>query len=937
MKNRFIVLSLLLLIAGGVLYKFRGAAMDVPGILSEQATAIERDFQQRTEEAARLFRQLPSEVLFNTLSKQNTSKPDFAFHRYDSTGLKAWTYEGFGFPFYQLYEEEELESGMGVVGLSQRMSPSVRSYIPVYIPQGGSFSKLRFDSRADTTFRIKTKKGLLVAYLKKGDTVKDYERSKSLLIALLLFFLIFSFWIVTGARWLRNAKGDRYGGLFQIGGLLAFAGFYYLLNLRQALIGVPIFAGSISVGSWLIWGGLALWGGVVFFRRFSQNENRQFASGIALTNYGLSLMAMLILAVVLMEPFTHWEEFGQTHVLGLNARGWGILIFACMLALTYFLFSHRLALNTHKLGLSKNKRLLLLVISVLLFGSVIGVLWGWEAGAKLALMGFIYLLLFDFYLDSDTSSLTWLISWIFVLSLLLSLIFVHFYPEMNGKKLMLFSLLFSINTMLVFILAIANMVIGAVSFSESFPMLWGASLRNKIQLYVILLTLGSFIAIGVVTVNSFNRYNHRQEAASHSKLVKTIVKMVETRLADSMDLQFAVRQVSRLLGEDVNLYYENGRISNQRGKFFTPLMQPLAYEQLRQSNVNSINTIVSYPGVQRKTTYVPIRKSDRTGLAYIGIPYRQKETATHLELLDFIGDLLIVYVFLLIIISSLSIVIANLITKPISKMGQKLKDVSLDGNERLEWEGKDEIGQLVQNYNAMIAKLEKSTALLRQSEREGAWREMAKQVAHEIKNPLTPMKLSIQHLMRVYNADPEQAAPLIKKMSQTLVEQIEGLATIADEFSNFAKMPKAQPEEVSLNKLIQSVVDLFVAQPENAALHLSAELPREEITIQADKNHLTRILNNLLKNAIQSIPEERAGMITVQLSKEGTTTTIQVKDNGSGIPEEVQPRVFQPNFTTKNSGTGIGLAMTKSMVENAGGTITFRTIIGEGTVFVITF
>ena len=234
----------------------------------------------------------------------------------------------------------------------------------------------------------------------------------------------------------------------------------------------------------------------------------------------------------------------------------------------------------------------------------------------------------------------------------------------------------------------------------------------------------------------------------------------------------------------------------------------------------------------------------------------------------------------------------------------------------------------------MIAKLEESAQKLRQSEREGAWREMAKQVAHEIKNPLTPMKLSIQYLQHAQRSDPERAAALIERVSKTLIEQIDGLAHIATEFSNFAKMPKAQNEQLVLNEVVTSVYSLFTEHQEPAE-GIRLLLPELPVTAFTDKKQLVRVLTNLVKNAQQAIPEGRSGRIAIELYQQNSSSIVKVSDNGTGIPEEVQPKVFQPNFTTKSSGMGLGLAMCKEIIEAAGGRLYFETVKDVGTDFFV--
>ena len=216
-------------------------------------------------------------------------------------------------------------------------------------------------------------------------------------------------------------------------------------------------------------------------------------------------------------------------------------------------------------------------------------------------------------------------------------------------------------------------------------------------------------------------------------------------------------------------------------------------------------------------------------------------------------------------------------------------------------------------------------------EREGAWREMARQVAHDIKNPLTTMKLSMQQLERVSN-NPEQAAAYLRKAITRLIEQIDSLAQIASEFSMFANLDIKVMHDVVINEVVESVHDLFSEQKN---VDLSLSLPQQRFHILGDKNHLIRVFNNLVINAIQAIPSDRRGHIHVSLAREGNKAVIQISDNGGGIPTEIGDRVFEPNFTTKTSGSGLGLAICKKIIEAHEGDIRFETRENEGTDFFV--
>ena len=251
-------------------------------------------------------------------------------------------------------------------------------------------------------------------------------------------------------------------------------------------------------------------------------------------------------------------------------------------------------------------------------------------------------------------------------------------------------------------------------------------------------------------------------------------------------------------------------------------------------------------------------------------------------------------------------------------------------NEKIEYHRKDEIGSFVKEYNEMVVKLEDSINQLAKSERESAWREMARQIAHEVKNPLTPMKLNIQFLLRSLRIeDPAEFKKRFKEISGVLIEQIDNMASIASAFSDFSKISVSRNEIFSISEVLANGVKLF----ENNVAHWECDI-EAGIRIFADKEQIHRVFVNVLKNAEQSIPEEREGKISVTLKRQGEDVEIRIRDNGTGIPSEICDKIFEPNFTTKNSGTGLGLAISRRIVENMGGKIGFTTS-GEGTEFYI--
>lgn len=300
---------------------------------------------------------------------------------------------------------------------------------------------------------------------------------------------------------------------------------------------------------------------------------------------------------------------------------------------------------------------------------------------------------------------------------------------------------------------------------------------------------------------------------------------------------------------------------------------------------------------------------------------------------NLLGTLLNLYIFLFVIASSLALAFSDTITRPLLKLREKFSSVTIGrSNEPIDYDSDDEVGELIKDYNRMLTKIEDSVNTLAMTERELAWREMAKQVAHEIKNPLTPMKLSLQHLQFAIKRDPDRAEELINRVGKTLLEQIDNLSRIASEFSNFAKMPKPENKQVVLNDIASSVHDLF---RKRADMDINLYIPIDEIYVFGDPHYMTRVLINLLKNATQAIPPNRRGVIDIHVYKEEDDAIIKVTDNGTGIPKEIRDKVFQPNFTSKNSGTGLGLAICANIIESFNGKIYFETTVDIGTTFFI--
>ncbi len=314
------------------------------------------------------------------------------------------------------------------------------------------------------------------------------------------------------------------------------------------------------------------------------------------------------------------------------------------------------------------------------------------------------------------------------------------------------------------------------------------------------------------------------------------------------------------------------------------------------------------------------------GLFTFSLLQNQKEF-----LYSWLEQLLSLYAFLLLIAGTLGILLANSITEPIVQIGQKLGNTRLKDNQPLSWPKDDEIGRLVRNYNQMIVDLDESVERLAVHERENAWREMAKQVAHEIKNPLTPMKLQLQQLLRLEKSDPEKAREWSLRTTKNLIDPIDGMALMATAFSEFGRLPEAQATTFDLRDLTQAAHDLHLSNPQDAIFSL--KMPDNSCIVHADRNQLLRVCNNLIRNALQALNPDKQGKIDIVLSNIDQGYKLEFYDNGLGVSADIQSKLFQPNFTTKSSGMGLGLAMCKNIINQGGGKIYFETKIGEGSCF----
>ncbi len=512
----------------------------------------------------------------------------------------------------------------------------------------------------------------------------------------------------------------------------------------------------------------------------------------------------------------------------------------------------------------------------------------------------------------------------------------------NGKIAIVttFSYLFAFFSLLLLALLLLRTILLEKKFRiESF--------RSRIQFVLVSMVLFSLLFFGSGTVYYINQQFERQTRQDVRDKMQSALVQAKQELGDESELSptktdffsYVLRRMSIVFLTDVTLYDADGNLigSSQMKMFDEGLMSkkvcPEAYYRLAlEQNVEFIHDEI-IGNLKYLSAYCAFRNNNGDLLGYLNVPYFARQSELEKEIASVLGAIINIYVLLFVISVVLALFISEYFTKPLKLIQEKLSKIKLGkANEPIEWKAEDEIGSLVNEYNRMIEELQHSAELLAKSERESAWREMAKQVAHEIKNPLTPMKLSIQYLQRMRQQKDESAEKKMERITETLIEQIDALSAIASEFSNFAQMPVSVSERTVLKNILENSISLF---KDSTDTEINFHSSPEEAIVFADKEQLLRVFNNLLKNALQAIPENQQGKIDVSLVKENNSFLVKIKDNGTGIDEDNLEKIFIPNFTTKTAGMGLGLAMAKSTIETFGGKIWFETSPGRGTTFFV--
>ncbi|AZQ43013.1 sensor histidine kinase [Nonlabens ponticola] len=478
--------------------------------------------------------------------------------------------------------------------------------------------------------------------------------------------------------------------------------------------------------------------------------------------------------------------------------------------------------------------------------------------------------------------------------------------------------------------------------------LYKNSLRNRIFFSMILLTLISSILIAGVSIYQYSeqgkdyhnkRLERKEEAILESfnyELKKTDFEVTTEKLP--LIFKTEIDDISDIHGLPVNMYDLKGRLLKTSSKKLVKddLEKQLSQETLtRLRDADSGRYVVEFQenGESYRSSYTYLKDDQFKNIAIINLPYLENDDFINYELREFLYRIGMVYAVMLFFTILIAFILSRYVTRSIRYISDKIKELNIaKRNQKISVDvaGTEEINTLVISYNAMVDELEESAVKLATSEREQAWREMAKQVAHEIKNPLTPMRLTVQSFERRFDPEDPDARDKIKEYSNSLIEQIDVMSNIAGAFSTYATMPAQKNEQTNVPKITQLALDIFNDS------HIHYEEDASELCAIFDRTQLIRVVTNLVKNALQAQHEQRHMDIKVSVTHDENNIYLKVSDNGTGVAPENESKIFEPKFTTKNSGMGLGLAMVKQIVESFNGTITMETLYGSGTTFTVT-
>ncbi|RAI90211.1 sensor histidine kinase [Algoriphagus yeomjeoni] len=511
----------------------------------------------------------------------------------------------------------------------------------------------------------------------------------------------------------------------------------------------------------------------------------------------------------------------------------------------------------------------------------------------------------------------------------------HFFGNIS-----LFFVLFVIMTFLAIL--INTLVTGVKNFEFNYS--------TKLQLYLNFAFFFPILIISIITIgllaNSYRDDLDRQYIQKAALIRGNLGSFLNNQSLENVDsdqLNEEVNELANTIASDIHIYSTEGKLESTNRpnifdkKILAPLINPKAMAEIEEMGQSQFLAEEQIGKLRYKSVYLSIpATASQQNLGILAVPFFESEAELNTLIADVLSNIFNAFVVIFILFLFVSYFVSTNLTFPFKLLTQKLKATNLEDNEPMYWGSKDEIGLLVNEYNNMLFKLESSKKVLASTEKESAWREMAKQVAHEIKNPLTPMKLTLQHLIRLQDAGRLDDAEKLKRSLETLIHQVDALSGIASSFSTFAKMPLPNNELMNFKAVLNKVLELFSGD-QQVDLIFQDDSFTDEIPILGDDKLFGRVISNLIINGIQSVEPGVKPVIGIWLWMTEQAVFLEITDNGKGITDDLKDKIFIPNFSTKSTGSGLGLAIAKSGVETAGGKIWFETEVGKGTTFYLTF
>lgn len=515
----------------------------------------------------------------------------------------------------------------------------------------------------------------------------------------------------------------------------------------------------------------------------------------------------------------------------------------------------------------------------------------------------------------------------------------------SNEEISYYDSLISFSYVFVFLFLLTVFIEGVSFFPGRFQVF---NFRAKIQISIIsMLLISVFVVGGSMVYLNIKQFRESQNEQISEKVQSVLVEL-EHKLAglkniydeDPDYIAYLLTKFSNVFYSDINLYdLEGNLVASSRPEVFDYgllglQINPQAYKNVAISKKTRFIQTEYIGNQDYMSAYSLFKNEDNVPLAVLNLPYFTKQSVLTNRVSVLVVAIVNVYVLLFLLSTVIAVFIAEKITDPLQILKERFQQIKVGGdNKKIEWKSNDEIGGLIRDYNRMVDELELSAIKLAESERNSAWHKMARQVAHEIKNPLTPMKLNLQLLHRAWENKSDDFGSRLKKVSDSIIEQIDALAETADEFSNFSKMKELDLKPINIGELLDNCLQLFESHENITIINTSPSC--NDCFVLADKDRLLRVFNNIIKNAVQAIPKEKQGTIRANIKEDSNFFTVSIEDNGKGISPELHDKLFEPNFTTKTHGMGLGLAISAQIVKNMNGSICFDSEVGKGTTFYV--